>query len=255
MNIFIYDKTFEGLLTLVFDAYESKLSPDIIVGDSEPFQESFFDIKHVVTSSTSKSNRVLNLLEKKLSKKAQLMIFRTFLSNQSNIEKLIFDYLKLCIDSRFCIEHNYRESCVIDLKKVDQRVSLEAMKMISFVRFQKTSDEMFYATIDPDNNVLPLMVKHFKNRYANQKWIIYDSKRKYGIYYDLYSTQEIFIENFDANKLNGKLNNNLLSEDDVEYQNLWKKYYKSINIEERKNSKQQLRLMPRRYWKYLIERQ
>lgn len=253
MNIFIYDKTFEGLLTLVFDAYEQKIVPDIIVGDSEPFQESMFDVKFYVNTSDVKYCRVLNLLEKKLSKRARLRVFRTFLSNQPQVEKLIFDYLKLCIDTSFNIETNFREDCVLDLKKVDRKVSMEAMRMIQFVRFQQTIDGMYYATIDPDNNVIPLISKHFKERYAGQKWLIYDSKRKYGIYYDLYSVQEVFMENINVSNFTGKLSKNLVQEDDVEYETMWKKYFKSINIEERRNKKQQLRFMPRRYWKYLSE--
>ena len=35
---------------------------------------------------------------------------------------------------------------------------------------------------------LPMLIKHFRNRYADQKWIIYDVKRGYGLHYDLHDT-------------------------------------------------------------------
>ena len=35
MNIFRYDKTFEGLLTAVFDAYNRKTFPDRLLGVEE----------------------------------------------------------------------------------------------------------------------------------------------------------------------------------------------------------------------------
>ena len=45
MNLFIYDKTFEGLLTAVFDAYYRKTFPDMLLseGDTLPlfYNESF----------------------------------------------------------------------------------------------------------------------------------------------------------------------------------------------------------------------
>ena len=57
--------------------------------------------------------------------------------------------------------------------------------MEAFVRFQLTKDGLYYCIIQPDYNVLPLISNHFEKRYADQRWLIYDSRRKYGIYYDL----------------------------------------------------------------------
>jgi hypothetical protein len=34
----------------------------------------------------------------------------------------------------------------------------------------------------------------FKNRYADQRWIIYDLKRKYGLYYNLETVAEIQLD-------------------------------------------------------------
>ena len=41
---------------------------------------------------------------------------------------------------------------------------------------------------------MPLIITHFKNRYADQRWIIYDLKRHYGIFYDLNKVEEITLE-------------------------------------------------------------
>ncbi|RYZ23730.1 MAG: DUF4130 domain-containing protein, partial [Chitinophagaceae bacterium] len=39
------------------------------------------------------------------------------------------------------------------------------------------------------------------------------------------------------------------------YQELWKQYFKSVNIAARKNTKLHIQHMPKRYWKYLPEKQ
>ena len=39
----------------------------------------------------------------------------------------------------------------------------------------------------------------------------------------------------------------------IPFEDLWKQFYKSVNIEERKNPKCQKRMMPTRYWKHLTE--
>ncbi|MFN8364013.1 MAG: DUF4130 domain-containing protein [Cloacibacterium normanense] len=61
--------------------------------------------------------------------------------------------------------------------------------MLAFVRFELLQDEVYFAKIEPDFNVLPLIRKHFKERYADQKWMIFDLKRHYGIFYDLKEVQ------------------------------------------------------------------
>jgi probable DNA metabolism protein len=45
-----------------------------------------------------------------------------------------------------------------------------------------------------------------------------------------------------------------MEEKEVEYQVLWKSYFDSVNIKERKNPKLHLQHVPRRYWKYLSEK-
>ena len=65
MTIFHYDKTFEGLLTAVFDAYNRKTFPDKLLGVNEP-EPLFVDERFTVISDDEKSKRVWKGLEKKL---------------------------------------------------------------------------------------------------------------------------------------------------------------------------------------------
>ena len=46
-----------------------------------------------------------------------------------------------------------------------------------------------------------------------------------------------------------------LSEKETNFQNLWKSYYKSVSVAERKNTRQMKNYMPVRYWKNLTEKQ
>ena len=91
---------------------------------------------------------------------------------------------------------------------------------------------------------------HFEKRYADQKWLIYDLKREYGLYYDLKTVEAVtftFSENTDGDLL--------FHENERAYQSLWRQYFKSVNIASRKNMKLHIQHMPKRYWKYLIEKQ
>ncbi len=125
--------------------------------------------------------------------------------------------------------------------------------MEAFVRFQKLKDGLYYSLVQPDYNVLPLISNHFEDRYANQRWLIYDSYRKYGLYYNLNSVEEVQLR-FTDDAPNGSTMASMYDESEDLYQRLWQQYFSSVNIAARKNTKLHLQHMPRRYWRNLVEK-
>ena len=106
--------------------------------------------------------------------------------------------------------------------------------------------------------MLPIIIDHFQDRFNDQPWLIYDAKRHYGFYYDGQTAIRITFEDEASvpfNLSDGKLNEDVLSSDDQLLQNLWRTYFKAICIKERMNPRKQLQDMPRRYWKYMTEKQ
>ena len=98
---------------------------------------------------------------------------------------VIFRYIRKAIDAPRSIETNFGDPDVLLLAQIWKKVDGERMHLMQFVRFQKAADGTFFAAFEPQYNALPLTVQHFKDRFADQKWIIYDMKRRYGFYYDL----------------------------------------------------------------------
>jgi len=101
--------------------------------------------------------------------------------------------------------------------------------------------------------VLPLIRKHFTDRYADQRWLIYDTRRKYGLYYDLQNTSEVNIA-FEINPHDPHQESIIHDDKEALYQALWQQYFSSANIIARKNMKLHIKHMPKRYWKNLIEK-
>jgi probable DNA metabolism protein len=152
------------------------------------------------------------------------------------------------------METNFADDCVLKLSKIFRKVNREAERMRMFIRFQKAADNLFFAPIEPLYNVIPLIIDHFEDRFADQKWVIYDLKRKYGIYYDLNKVQEIRFEDPQFNPVDGSLNEKLMAEDEKMFQTLWKGYFNSMTIKERINPKLHVQMLPKRFWKYLPEK-
>ena len=127
--------------------------------------------------------------------------------------------------------------------------------MEAFIRFQRTKDDLYFATIAPDFNVLPLIASHFKDRYADQNWLIFDNRRRYGIHYDSATLKlvEVLVD-LQKDTSGEFLSQSVCHEEEVEYQKLWKEYFDSVNIASRKNTKLHIRHVPARYWRYLTEK-
>lgn len=253
MIVFRYDKTFEGLLTAVFDAYSRKSIPDKLLSESE-VEPLFTENIYTVITQEEKSTRVWNALQKKMSRLAFNMLTYTWLAEEDDRDELMFRYICKILDSKYSIETNFGDNDVLKMHKLAKQVSHEKHYMVQFVRFQKAADDIFFAPVAPAHNVLPLCIEHFKDRFSDQKWVLYDTKRHYGYYYDLKTVEEITLDD-DSHLLGGKLDEKLMAEDEKLFQDLWKGYFKALTIKERINLRKQRQDMPRRFWKYLTEKQ
>lgn len=253
MIAFCYDKTFDGLLTVVFDAYFRKTFPDALFAHGEPLPL-FCDEAAAVTTDAEKSARVWKALEKKLSGTALSLITMSWLSGLPGVDILLFRYICKNMDAPASVELNFADPDVLELSKIWKKVTGECHRAIQFARFQKAADGTYFAPFEPVYNILSYTVTHFRDRFSDQKWLIYDIKRQYGYYYDLHSVREVTFESKEPHLLTGKLHESIMADDEKLFQSLWKQYFKSIAIAERANPKLHRQNMPVRYWKYLTEK-
>jgi probable DNA metabolism protein len=247
----VYDGTFDGFLTAVFEVYEYKYK-DAAVVTAKRYQPNIYNTKHDVITNEIKANRVWKGLKQKISAKAASEIYHCFLADVA-VETTLLGYIQYAFSSSKTIEWDYTNIHVTQVRDWAHKVHRERHRMEAFIRFQLTKDELYYAVIQPDYNVLPLLETHFKRRYADQKWMIYDVLRKYGIYYDLNEVSVVEM-NFSEAANKGKDVSAIYDEEEDLYQSLWQNYFKSVNIVARKNIKLHIQHMPKRYWKHLTEK-
>ncbi len=253
MTLFFYDKTFDGLLSAVFDAYSLKIFPEKLLqlGDITPI---FTDKTHTVVTEEAHSKRVWQALQKRLQKNACNMLMHVWLSELEGSDDLLFRYICKTFATTKKIEYNFGDADILEVEKIARKVSHEAQYIRQFIRFQKAADNIFFAPIRPIFNALPLAIDHFTDRFADQQWVIYDLRRKYGYFYDLHTTNEITFTD-DDHLLSGRLDESLMAEDEKLFQDLWKGYFKAMTIKERINPRLHKKNMPARFWQYLTEKQ
>lgn len=250
---YIFDGTLYGLLTAVFESYERRHRAVKLVCEAHYAPEMFAEGIEVYTHR-EKAGRVWNGLSKKISKTHLKHFYSAFLSEQAIIFQQLFNYAHYVVDHPEGYDFNYGNEDVLSIARMSQKVHREKHRMEAFIRFKKSAKGMFFALVSPDYNVLPLIARHFKNRYADQPWLIYDEKRKYGIHYDLNSVHEVTISLKNQHALTEQAEVTLDAQEEL-YATLWKDYFKSTNIVERKNMKLHIQHVPRRYWRYLTEKE
>ncbi|GGH28397.1 DNA metabolism protein [Dyadobacter endophyticus] len=254
MELYIFDGSLEGLLTAVFECYQRK-SPVVKLVTATHHVPDVFDAGFRVVSDREKGKRVWKGLCKKLGKEWQFRFYKAFLSEQPETFQHLLNFARYIIDQPAGACENFAHPDILAVSQTAQKVHREKHRMEAFVRFQKTGDGIYYAHIEPDFDVLPLLPEHFQNRYADQRWIIYDLTRKYGMYYNLEKTEEIELDVAPQISVVNALPSDLLDPGEQMYTLLWQDYFKSTNIQARKNMRLHVRHVPRRYWKCLSEKQ
>lgn len=250
----LYDGTFQGLLTCIFEMYERKL-PDAEIIQATRYQPMLSGLSLIVDTDTAKSKRVWNGLSRKLSVSKRDEVYKTFLSELPEMERLITSFIRHVLANKANVEEDFGHPGVLGVKKTAHQVHREKHRMEAFIRFQRTQDDLYFAAIEPDFNILPLIASHFKDRYADQRWLIYDLRRKYGIAYDPGNFQVTEVKlDLDTDACGQFLPASMCHDDEIEYQKLWKDYFCSVNIGARRNKKLHVRHVPVRYWRHLTEK-
>ena len=251
--IYTYDGTLDGLLSAIFNVFERK-DRDVRLVDKKYFEVSLFDEAVNITTEKEKSERVWKKVTEIIPKAWRRKLYCCWLSEDASGHEALFNTLVKIFTLGGKYISNYGDQDIMIVSQWARSVEREKHRMEAFIRFEKSMDGMFFCSIEPDFNVLPLIVKFFKNRFADQEWLIYDTKRNYGILYDLKKVHEVILSREEI-----KQNSNLPSQsvhdpEEIKYQTLWKDYFKSTNIVARKNMKLHIRHVPKRYWRFLTEK-
>lgn len=243
MLVYIYDGTFPGLLTAIYEAFCQKEKPGQILKEWE-YSQNLFSQPIYISSDKDKADKVFNVIREKVSFAALKNVYYAFLSEIYNVETVIYSYLKLGFKMSKYVEGNHSDENVSKLHEICKKVGREKHRMLGLIRFRLIKGDIFYASMEPDHNVITLIAPHFARRMPDQNWIIHDIKRKTAI---VYNQTEWVMTDLEFNEALPR------DEKEYTYQIAWKIYFEKIAIRERKNPRLQKSFMPSRYWKHLVE--
>lgn len=243
-DVYIYDMSIEGLLTSIYDCFKKKIIPKSITYYSK-YEETLFDNIIEIETNFDNANNLNNKLLA-ISDYSFYLVYTSFLSDNPNKEIIILKYFIEAMTLGSKINGMKNNDSFITIYYICKKVGFEAHRLTGFLRFKEINGGILYSAIEPDNNIIEILVKHFSERLKNKLFIIYDKKRGLIVAYNKKEYNFFTDEEIDI----AKLENESITD---QYEELWKKYFDTITIKERTNKRCQMNFMPKKYWKNMIE--
>lgn len=237
----LYDGSFEGFLTLVYDVYYEALKPTSIVKE-EP-KVLLFEPLHTIFTDEHKAKKVLFALQKKFTKEHYQRIFHIFLCDSISFEMDLLAFVVLGFKDQKALS-NITLPAVFKLQSLECELFRLTHKMYGFTRFEELEDGTLYAKIETKFNVLPFLGEHFYKRLGNHAFIIHDVKRSLAFIKDETTRHIKEVASFETP---------LLSQNEADVRELWKTFFTHVAIENRRNEKLQKSLVPLVYRTYMSE--
>lgn len=246
MKDYLYDGSFEGALTGIYQMFNDRVKTgEARLVSTSTYQRDCFTVVTEVETDPSKAEKVTKWLLEEFGEIGFRRAAYAYLSDDEQYGTYLFCFLKKMNRLGEKGLDFFADQDINKIYKIYNRVCRESHLLLGLIRFVELQSGILYATFEPTANILTLMTGHFKERLSNQIWVIHDTKRKMAAFYD---GKEVYIRPLDG------LEDLKLSSSEKAYQDMWKTYFKRIAIEHRNNPRQQMHMMPKKYWKFLVER-
>ncbi|KZK74620.1 MAG: hypothetical protein A3K90_09195 [Pelodictyon luteolum] len=242
MNSYLYDGTAEGLLSAISFILDTDAHPEeavLAVREDTLFEEGAM----VPTDAERASEFFLRLRHD--APEAARTLFTFLLAEKKGMEGSLVCYLMLSLQSGADVNAFLTDPSVKDIVATAKKTSRELHRMKGLLRFEKLRDGAYLARMEPESNILQPLAYYFSRRLKAEDWFIYDAGRRTAARWHQRELRFGAIEEF---------TNPPHSEDEMKVQALWKVFFSSIAIADRKDSRLQKSNMPMKYWKYLVEK-
>lgn len=237
---YLYDNTFDGLLTAYYQHYHQ--SPCTGIFTKGTYQVSLLEAYEEIETNPVYADKMYTMIKKDLSLDTLKNVFYCFLSEDINKEKYIFNFLNLGFQMGRVFTNYHTHDGVLPLLQVVSKVKMESHRFLGYIRFSSLGSAL-YSSIHPSFNILPIIASHFSDRFQSESFIIHDKNRDMAI---ISKDGKWVITIFDKDISQG------LKQRDL-YEDLWKTYFQTVGIESRKNTKLQQNFVPLKYREDLLE--
>lgn len=243
-QIYICNDTITGIYSALYDAWKECRDKEAGIELRGRTQQQLFCEYIVVNESGEKAVQLERMVKRYLGYNAYWDFYHALLSDDERKADAVFRAMqeaRKIRDSRRIMEHLGNPD-VAKVFELSRSVSNEAHLYKEFIRFRELDGGILFSEISPRSQVLTCIADHFADRFPLENWMIYDKTHKvFLVHKKRASWGLVWGETLDAGAA-GRI-----SEPEKEYRKLWKGFFDSVAIEERKNAKLQKTHLPVRY--------
>ncbi|MDR1003202.1 MAG: TIGR03915 family putative DNA repair protein [Oscillospiraceae bacterium] len=240
--VYIYDGSFEGLLSCVFESYARKEIPSDIVPE-EQYELSLYPTRFIETNHLH-FERVKKGVADKIGKDALTAIWKGYLCSWEGKEIAILHFIRMGMRDGRRVIYDLANDYVGRLMKSNTTLWNEAHHYMGFVRFSVYENNAMVSVIEPKHKILPIIKDHFIDRYKNESFLIYDKTHRYALIYSKGRNIIIPADDYSPPQMSGE---------EQKLHDMWKLFYETIEIKERRNERCRMTMMPKRFWSQLHE--
>lgn len=243
-QIYICTDTFTGLCSALHDAWAENRDGEAGIELRGRTQQRFFCQYKTVAETEQKSQRFQRMLKRHLGYSAYWDICHALLSDDDEKGTEVFRTVQAArtlADSRKIMDH-LGNPHVAGVFAMSRRVSNEAHLYKEFVRFRELENGILFSEITPKSQILVCIGDHFADRFPLENWMICD--KTHGVFL-IHRPGEKWVL-VHGEKLNTAAAG-ALSDDERNYARLWKEYFESAAVRERKNPTCQRNHLPNRF--------
>lgn len=238
---YLYDGSFAGFLSCVFECYEKREEPVCFSTFEDPRVTLW--PQRAVETDRDRALRVYQSLSKRISPEAQRMVRDGFLTCLEEKELRLLALIRYGYQAGPVVTRDLTDPRVAFVWKALKHLEGESHLLKGFVRFSD-QDGLLIGEIEPKNQVLPLLRPHFCARYSGEKFAIYDRTHREALFYE---PRRWVIAPMDDFQVSAP------GRTELDYRALWRRFYDTIAIEGRLNPKLRMTHMPKRYWNTMTE--
>lgn len=256
--IYVCEDSLTGIFSGIYEVWKRKMTAeeaDLEVGDS--FERRLFCEYIFCKAEERKALAVIRMIQKNLGADVYEKISYALLSADRRKADMVFRAMleakKLSRKDRL-MEHLGNEA-VRAVFGMYRQVANEAHHYKGFVRFRELKNKTLFAKIEPKHAVLPCIAEHFADRFPQENWVIYDKTHEVFLIHEK-GKRYYFLQQYMCMKGDSGSAQNIagvFSEEEMDYEALWKEFVRSISVAERENRALQNQNLPLRFRTNLVE--
>ena len=251
IKVLLCEDSFEGIMSGVYDGwlYRNKYGREnVMLLCHEPDNYNMFHDYVNLEKSSEKATKVAESIKKKFTGAVFYNIYMTAISEERDKADFVFRYIQFAYDMGYRIVECMAIPEVMSVTKICRRVNFEYDHLRGFLRFTELDNNTLKAQIEPKNDIIELLGEHFANRLPGENFLIEDVGRKKVLLHKKHC--DYFVYN---NIVTDFGNYGIMSDREKVYEDLWRVFFDTIAIEERRNSSLQRNNLPIRFRKYMTE--